>query len=144
MAKFTSSNQPKPENRSGGKSDMFTRIVSALERKFESGVDNCETFEDWLVFKAISEGGVFLQEMLKRIAPTHKQTYQSVTIKFPENGTPVEKADAVLNAMANGDIAPDIGNIFIEAISKSLGIEEVTELAKRLEAIEKLLNAKEA
>lgn len=144
MPKFTSSNQPKPENRSGGKSDMFTRIVSALERKFKSGVDDCKTFEDWLVFKAISEGGVFLQEMLKRIAPAHKQTYQSVTINFPENGTPVQKADAVLAAMANGDIAPDIGNIFIEAISKSLGIEEVTELAKRLEAIEKLLNAKEA
>jgi len=123
---------------------MFTRIVAALERKFESGVDECETFEDWLVFKAISDGGVFLQEMLKRIAPTHKQNYQPVTIDFPEKGTPVEKADAVLAAMANGDIAPDIGNIFIEAISKSLGIEEVTELAKRLEAIEKLLHEKEA
>jgi len=142
MAKFTASNQPKPENRSGGKSDMFTRIVTALERKFESGVDDCETFEDWLVYKAIAEGGVFLQEMLKRIAPTHKQTYQHVTIDFPENGTPKEKADAVLKAMAEGAISPDIGHIFIDAISKSLGIEEITELAKRLEAIEAIINEK--
>lgn len=118
---------------------MHTRIVRALEKKFESGIDGCETFEAWLVQKAISEGSVYLQEMLKRIAPVHKQTYQSVTIDFPADGTPSQKADAVLKAMAAGDISPDIGHLFIDAISKSLGIEEVTELAKRLEAIEKML-----
>lgn len=48
----------------------------------------------------------------------------------------------MLDAMAKGEIAPDVGNIFIEAISRSLGIEELTELAKRLEAIEKILDAK--
>ncbi len=144
MSKFTSSNQPKSENRSGGRSDMFSRIVKALERAFESGQDGFETFEDWLVNKAVIEGGVYLQEMLKRVSPIPKQTFNPVTIDFPENGTPAQKADAVLKAMAAGEISPDIGHIFIEAISKSLGIEEVTELAKRLEALEKAINAQKA
>jgi hypothetical protein len=142
--KFSSTNQPKPENRSGGKTDMFTRIVAALERRFESGQDGCDTFEDWLVMKAIDEGGVYLQEMLKRVSPAPKQSFNPVHIEFPENGTPAQKADAVLKAMADGQISPDVGHVFIDAISKSLGIEEVTELAKRLDAIEKKLNAKEA
>ena len=142
--KFSKSNQPKSENRSGGKSDMFTRIVNALEKKFESGQDGYKTFEDWLVSKAIDEGGVYLQEMLKRVSPIPKQTFTPVTIEFPENGTPAQKAEAVINAMAAGEISPDIGQIFIEAISKSLGIEAVTELAKRLEALEKVINAQKA
>jgi len=44
--------------------------------------------------------------------------------------------------MSEGVIPPDLGALFIESISKSLGIEEITELAKRLEAIEKLLENK--
>lgn len=144
MSKFSSANQPKNENRSGGKSDMFSRIVRALERKFEEGQDGFDTFEDWLVDKAVSEGGVYLQEMLKRVSPIPKQTFNPVQIEFPENGTPAQKADAVLKAMAAGDVSPDIGHIFIEAISKSLGIEEITDLAKRLEELEKIIRAQKA
>lgn len=121
---------------------MFTRIVNALEKTFERGQDGKDTFEEWLVWKAISEGGVYLQETLKRVSPIPKQTFNPVVIEFPENGTPAEKADAVLVAMANGQISPDVGHVFIDAISKSLGIEEVTELAKRLEALEKMIDAK--
>lgn len=140
--KFSSDRQPAPERRSGGKSPMYTKIVRAIEKRFVGGVDGADTFEEWLVYKAISDGGVYLQEMLRRISPMHKPTLEPIEIDFPADGTPVQKANAVLDAMANGEIAPDVGNIFIEAISRSLGIEELTELAKRLEAIEKILDAK--
>jgi hypothetical protein len=134
---FTSDNQP--ANRKSGP-NIKAKIIAALGRRDMSEDD----FLDLLIDKAVNEGGVFLQEVLKRYSPIPKQTHEAVIIEWPDNGTPVEKANAVLKAMSEGRMSPDVGSIFIEAISKSLGIEEVTELSKRLEAIEKLLNAKEA
>lgn len=132
---FTSENQP--TNRKSGP-NIKAKIVAALGRANLSE----DQFLDVLISKAITDGGIFLQEVLKRYSPITKQTFESIAIEdWPKDGTPVQKAEVILNAMANGDIAPDIGNLFIESISKSLGIAEVTELAKRLEAIEKLLDA---
>lgn len=138
MSKFTSENQPERKGKSGGW--FKTKLIESLKRQSITE----DAFIDLLVQKAMSEGGVYLSELLKRYSPIPKQTHEPITIFFPENGTPAQKADAVLAAMANGDISPDVGHIFIDAISKSLGIEEVTELAKRLEALEIKLNAKEA
>jgi hypothetical protein len=138
MAKklFTSENQPQRKSGQWFK----TKVVDSLKRQ---GMTE-EGFMDLLVVKAIEDGGVYMTELLKRYSPIPKQTHEPITIEFPKNGTPAEKANAVLDAMAAGDISPDIGQIFIEAISKSLGIEELTELAKRLEALEAIINAKEA
>lgn len=136
MAKklFTPENQP--VNRKSGP-NIKARIVAALDR---AGMSE-DNFLDLLIAKAIEDGGVFLQEVLKRYSPIPKQTHEPITIEWPKEGTPAQKADAVLKAMSEGLMSPDVGAIFIEAISKSLGIEEVTELAKRLEAIEAILNA---
>jgi hypothetical protein len=133
---FTSENQP--TNRKSGP-NIKARIISALQRANLTE----EQFLDLLVTKALDEGGVFLQELLKRYSPLTKQTFESIAIvDWPKNGTPIEKAEVILNSMASGDIPPDLGSLFIDSISKSLGIEEVTELAKRLEAIEAIINEK--
>lgn len=129
---FSSENQPA---RKGGQW-FKTRVIESLKRQ---AMDE-DAFIDLLVQKAISEGGVYLSELLKRYSPIPKQTHEPVIIEWPENGTPVQKADAVLKAMSEGIMSPDVGAIFIEAISKSLGIEELTELSKRLEALEKIIN----
>ena len=137
---FTSSNQPKPENRSGGPSSIKRKIIEALGRAKLTE----DQFIDMLVLKALDEGGIYLQELLKRYSPITKQTFETIAITdWPKNGTPIQKAEVILNSMANGDIPPDLGSLFIESISKSLGIEEVTELAKRLEALEAIISAKE-
>lgn len=134
MARFTSENQPK--RYSGGW--FRKKVIDSLERK---GMTE-DVFIDLLVQKAIEDGGVYLSELIKRYSPVSKQTHDPVVIDFSQCTTPLQKADAVLNAMASGEISPDVGQIFIDAISKSLGIEEITELAKRLEAIEAILAEK--
>ena len=137
MAKFTKENQPEKKGQSGGW--FKTKLIASLERQ---GMTE-EGFIDPLVQKAISDGGVYLQELLKRYNPVPKQTHESITIEgWPKDGTPAEKASKVLDCITDGTIPPDVGSILIEAISKSLGIEEVTELAIRLEKIEKLLSEK--
>jgi hypothetical protein len=136
---FTSDNQPAPEKRSGGPSSIKRKIIEALGRANLSE----EQFIDMLVLKALDEGGIYLQELLKRYSPLTKQTFETIAIvDWPKNGTPIQKAEVILNSMASGDIPPDLGALFIESISKSLGIEEITELAKRLEALEAIINDK--
>src|SRR5690554_761135 len=121
---FSSENQPKRR----GNQWLKTKLIDALKRRSMTE----EEFLDKLVELALSEGGVYFTELIKRYSPVPKQTHDPITIEFPKDGTPAQKADAVLSAMASGEISPDIGHIFIESISKSLGIEELTELAKRL------------
>ncbi len=133
---FTSENQP--TNRKSGP-NIKSRLVAALGRANLTE----DQFLDLLISKAVAEGGVFLQEVLKRYSPIPKQSHDPIVIEnWPQDGTPAEKANAVLLCMSEGVIPPDLGALFIESISKSLGIEEVTELAIRLEKIEKLLEAK--
>ena len=132
---FDSDNQP--VGRPGRGQSFKTKLIESLKRKGHTE----ETFIDMLVDRAIADGGVYLQELLKRYNPVPKQSHESIIIdNWPKDGTPAEKANKVLDCITDGTIPPDVGSILIEAISKSLGIEEVTELAKRLEAIEKLLS----
>lgn len=133
---FTRENQPKQK----GGQWFKTKLIAALKRQ---GLTE-NAFMDLLVEKAIAEGGVYLTELLRRYSPVPKQAHDPIVIKFPRNATPAQKASAVLAAMASGNVSADVGHIFIDAISKSLGIEEITELAKRLEALEAVINAKEA
>jgi hypothetical protein len=136
-SKFSSENQPAKKGVSGGW--FKKKLIESLKRQ---GMTE-EGFIDLLVVKAIEEGGVFMTELLKRYSPITKQTFEALTIEgWPKDGTPIEKAEVILNSMACGDIPPDLGSLFIDSISKSLGIEEITELAKRLEAIEAIINDK--
>lgn len=135
--KFSSENQPERKGDNGGW--FKKKLIESLKRK---GMTE-EGFIDLLVERAIADGGVYLQELLKRYNPVPKQSHATITIEdWPKNGTASEKANKVLDCITDGTIPPDVGSILIESISKSLGIEEVTELAKRLEAIEKLLESK--
>lgn len=137
--KFSSEYQP--EKRGGGPSSAMKKLRDALERKFSSGdVEGYDTFEDWLVDRALSEGGVYLQVVTSRAVPTYKPTLEPIKIEYPREGTAVQKAEAVYAAIAGGEISPDVGQILIDALSKMLNIEELTDLKARLERIEEILN----
>ena len=60
--------------------------------------------------------------------------------QFPMAGTTAtEKASSILDAIAAGRLAPDVGKGLIEAVGTLLKIREVDELAQRLEVIEQRL-----
>jgi len=139
MAKNLFDKDNQPENRAPRGKSFKTMVLEALKTQGMTEQD----FIEKLVERALVDGGVYLSELLKRYSPIPKQAHDPIVIEnWPKNGTPSEKADAVLQSMSEGVIPPDLGALFIESISKSLGIEEITELAKRLEAIEKLLEKK--
>lgn len=144
MTKFSKENQPKPENRSGGQSSFYKEIMSELESKFKNGkVEGYDSFPKYVADKALTDGAPYMDAILRRIMPASKSTYPDIEFDYDPEWTHVEKANSIMNGIANGQIPPDVGHLLIDSLSKMLGIEEVTELAKRLEAIEKLLENKQ-
>lgn len=144
MPRFTSSNQPKPENRSGGQSNFYKAVINELHKQFDEGkVEGFDNFESWLVHKALVDGGAYMDAILRKVMPASKATYPSIEFQYEPSWSHVKKADSIMAAIAQGELAPDVGHLLIDGLQKMLGIEEVTELAKRLEAIEKLLEAKQ-
>lgn len=137
MAKheFNSDNQP-ATRRGRGKSQR-TLIIEALERQSTT----IESFYDQLVTRALNpEDNFALSEVLKRIAPIHKSTLPPISFEFDESATPALQASQIMKASADGKVPPDVANMFISSIASMLKIDEVTELQKRLEAIEAQLN----
>lgn len=144
MTKFSKENQPKKENRSGGQSSFYKEIMAELETKFKSGaVEGYDSFPKFVADKALTDGAPYMDAILRRIMPASKSTYPDIEFDYDPEWTHVEKANAIMNGIASGQIPPDVGHMLIDSLSKMLGIEEVTELAKRLEAIEKLLENKQ-
>jgi len=135
MAKFTSENQPEKK----GSQWFRTKLIDGLKRRAMSE----DQFIDLLIDKAVNDGGVFLTELMKRYSPPHKPTMEPIIIdNWPKDGTAAQKSDAVLDAMAEGIIPFDLGAAMIEAISKSLGIEETTDFMQRVIRLEELINGK--
>ena len=89
---------------------------------------------------AIGENTLF-NEMVKRLHPAFKPTNEAVVFEFPESGTPLEKFNAIMTAVSNGDIPPDIGATLANVINTGVNIQDVTELKAKIEEIEKAMKA---
>ncbi len=69
-----------------------------------------------------------------------KPTLGLIEFDFPVTGTPTEKAIAIVDAIAGGVIAPDIGQMMIGIIKDAVIIEEGTDLKARIEKLEEMIN----
>lgn len=134
MAKKLFSSENQPPNKRG--KDKRKLLIEALERK---GFTE-ETLYDTIVDMAINQRDTaMMKELIVRFSPLPKPVAPVFEVDFPDDGTPVEKIDAVIRGIASGIIPADIGKMFAEVIKTGLDVAEVTELAARLDRLEKLL-----
>ena len=134
MAKKLFSSENQPPNKRG--KDKRKLLIEALERK---GFTE-ETLYDTIVDMAINQRDTaMMKELIVRFSPLPKPVAPVFEVDFPDDGTPVEKIDAVIRGIASGIIPADIGKMFAEVIKTGLDVAEVTELAARLERLERLL-----
>lgn len=139
MAKKLFSSENQPPNKRG--KDKRKLLIEALERK---GFTE-ETLYDTIVDMAINQRDTaMMKELIVRFSPLPKPVAPVFEVDFPDEGTPVEKIDAVIRGIASGIIPADIGKMFAEVIKTGLDVAEVTELAARLERLEKLLEQQNA
>lgn len=149
---FDKDNQPKPENRKPRGKSKKTLMLDAIRK--HCGKDGKEGGEmDYLI--AVIEASLgdpladppilpnpaLMTIVMNRIEPPLKSTSPMVEFEFSEKATPSEQASQVLKAASLGLIPPDIMGTFVAGISSVMKIDEVTELQKRIDALEKAMNA---
>jgi hypothetical protein len=86
---------------------------------------------------------VLMKELLMRVSPVSRPVAPEVHFDFPENGSAVEQVDAILMATSLGKCPADVGQMLVNMIKAKLEILDISELADRLEAIERHLAQKE-
>lgn len=135
MSKFTTENQPK--NRKGrGKSER-TKFLDALKAKGHTE----EQFYERLIEQAMDDGSpIAISEILKRVSPIPKQVAPAIEFDLDKDAKPHQKAEQILDAISTGQIPPDIGSTLISSIKAFVDIEEFTELKRRIEKLEAVLN----
>lgn len=80
--------------------------------------------------------------ILERVLPPLKGIEQPVMLSLPDGGTLTDKADAMLCAAANGELAPGQAAQLISALGAMARVAEIDELAKRIEKLEAKQNGK--
>lgn len=123
-----------PTNRRG--KSKSTLIEEALKRKSLT----VEDFYDNLLNQALGGEVSLMREVLIRLHPASKQTAPLINFQYPENGTPVEKIEAIIKAVAAGEIPPDVGKQVVDIIKIGIDVQEVTELMERVAKLEKILS----
>ncbi len=115
-----------------GKSER-TKILDAMKEtnKTEEG------FYQLLVNKAHDpEDNFAFKELLSRLSPVPKAVSPLYEFTFDIEGSPHKQALQIINAIADGKLPSDVGNIIITSISSMLNIQEKTDFEERLKAIE--------
>ncbi len=131
---FEKGNSGNPNGRPRGNTSSLI-IKEALAAVFEDGESGlikniCESAKAGDIQAATI--------LINRLYPALKPV-QEVTPFTLAGDNPAEQAQSILAAVAGGQIPVEIGVQLIAAISQTLQIMEVTELAERLEHIEKTL-----
>lgn len=135
--------QPKKEYRHTGERAR-TRLLNALShvthkvRVNGQVTDQYMTEDSYLqeVVKQSLTDSKLMMQVFGRLSPQAKSLAPTVSIEFPENGTPVQKMEAVLNAVVRGEISPDVGITITAMIKQTSDVNEVTELMERMQRLE--------
>lgn len=134
--------------------DKRTLILEAMRRGSTFGALETDTDEEVEVrfFEKISQtacddghkdSAMCTKLIADKLAPQHKPTIEKMIFEFDTNASPSEQSSQILNSVAQGILAPDVGKILIDSITNMIKIDEITILAEKLERLEKSLGGKD-
>lgn len=143
---FTADNQPAPEKKKRGKS-FKNKILDVIREEgmilATSDMTREEAEKVYLTHFAKrafdiddQASGTLSQVLINKSYPSLKPTLPTVNFDLPDNATPLQKAEAILKAVSEGHISPDIGVMLIQASKYTIDIELATHIKERLDAIE--------
>lgn len=135
---FSADKQPKGRGKAK-KSLMLEAIRSACgtEQEFLDQVIKIGLGDP---LNELAPNPTLLTLVLNRIEPPLKAIAPMVEFEFDVNAKPHEQGNQILKAVGDGQLAPDIGQMFISSIKSMIDIEEYTDLKERIEKLEELLN----
>ena len=146
---FTEDNQPDPNKKKRGKS--FKSLLmdaikedSLLELPDKAKKEDVErAFIKHIAIRATDyedkDSATLLKELLSKSYPALKSALAPIKFDLPDNATPIETAEAIMKAVSDGYVPPDIGVMLIQASKHVIDIEVGTELKERIERLEEAL-----
>lgn len=147
---FTADNQPDPEKKKRGKSFKNLLLDTIREKSLLDVPDTADRDEAQKAFighaaerafdKDDQSSSTILRELLNKSFPGLKSTMPTIEFDLPKDSSPIQKANAILEAVSSGVIAPDVGALLIQAAKYTIDIEMGTELKDRIEKIEESLS----
>lgn len=145
---YSKDKQPKPEERKPRGKSKKTLMLDALRSHCKTGDEKeylmaviAASLGDPLADPPVLPNPALMAIVMSRIEPPLKSTSPMVEFEFNVNSSPSKQASQVMAAAALGTIPPDIANLFVSSIASMLKIDEVTELQRRIDALEKVMNA---
>jgi hypothetical protein len=137
---FTPDYQPAKRRGKGWR----TLILEEFEKK---GLSE-NAFIEYVLSRALdptdTQSGKLLGDIISRLDPAPKSTAPLVQFSFPDGGTMVEKIDAIIKATSEGTLPADIAQMIAGMLKTRMDIEEITELAERLEKLEQTVASRGA
>lgn len=142
MAKFSEEEQPKKRRGKSGRTLVLEGIKAAIPECKDK--DEAQTHYFKHVAKRAfdpddKDSSTLLKLLGDKAWASVKPSAALIEFDFPVNGTPTEKSLSIIDAIATGSIAPDIGQMMIGVIKDAVIIEEGTDLKIRIEELEKAL-----
>jgi len=130
VSKFSKGQSGNPAGRPQGSKNARTLLIESL------GAGLPDLLE---VTRQAALGGdmTAMRLLLDRALPMSKQVNDTVDLPgLLEAGSLTDKATAVLNAIASGDLPPDIGSSLVTAINSTARVAELDALANRISQVE--------
>lgn len=135
---FSKDKQPKAR-KPRGKSER-TKILESFKRCTRTE----DQFYDLLTEKAFNPEDQFsFKELLGRMSPMPKAVAPFVNFEFDPEANLHEQSGQVLEAIAKGELPPDIGSQILNGISSMVRVKEVTDIDERLKVMEKEIESPE-
>lgn len=78
--------------------------------------------------------------VVERLIPLHKPQLPFINIDIPSDGSPVDRANALLNSALTGQISADQAAAIVNIQSSIVALRQSEELEKRLIALEQKAN----
>ena len=120
---------PNPKGRPLGISDGKARLAQRM-------LGDADGIVDKMIALALEGDSQAANLILSRVMPTLRAQTEKVEFGFDAKGSVTEQAETVLQAIADGKVAPDVGKQILEGVSVLYGIKQVAELEARLQALE--------
>lgn len=137
LTKFTAENQPK--GRPGRGVGWRRKILEAFERAGRTE----DEFIDYICKRAFDPADELsprlLDMLVSRLSPLSRAVFPLYKIDIPADATPADRIDAIIKAVAQEELPADVAGMLVTMIKTGIDVREVTELAARLEALERLI-----
>jgi hypothetical protein len=146
---FGKTNQP--ANKPGRGKSLLTKLTDVIREnallELPEGSTKEEAEKAFLLHTANrafnpddQSSATLLKSFLDKAYPQLKAALPVIEFEIGEGSTPLEKANAIFDAIAKGRIPPDVGHLLIQSATSIIKFEEATELKDRIEKLEKMLD----